>query len=137
VIKLEHANLSVTDVDATTRFITAALPELTVRGEGRDGAGRLWRHVGNQHFYVALQAVPDRGGREPYGNTGGLNHLGWEVEDVAQVEARLRSAGFTPNMHADDHPARRRVYFHDPDGNDWEFVEYLTDDPGARHSYDR
>ena len=52
MVKLEHANLSVTDIDATTRFIAAALPELTIRGEGRDHHGRRWRHVGNDHFYV-------------------------------------------------------------------------------------
>ena len=134
--KLEHANLSVTDLDATTRFITAALPEFSIRGEGRDDSGRPWRHVGTRHHYIALQAVPGRESRVPYGNTTGLNHLGWEVEDVAQVEARLRAAGFEPNLRFDDHPARRRIYFHDPDGNDWEFVQYLTDDLDARHSYD-
>lgn len=136
MVKLEHANLSVTDVAATTRFITTALPDLDVRGEGLDGAGRPWRHVGNAHFYVALQAVDENPSRAPYGNTVGMNHLGWEVDDVDALEARMRDAGFEPNMHADAHPARRRVYFYDPDGNDWEFVQYLTDDLDARHSYD-
>jgi hypothetical protein len=27
------------------------------------------------------------------------------------------------------------VYFHDPDGNEWEFVEYRTTDPVLRHDY--
>ena len=27
------------------------------------------------------------------------------------------------------------VYFFDRDGNDWEFVQYLTDDPAKRHDY--
>ncbi|MEQ8860062.1 MAG: VOC family protein [Pseudomonadales bacterium] len=136
MLKLEHANLSVTDVAAMTRFITVAFPEFTIRGEGHDDAGRLWRHVGNDSFYLALQAVPSRRDRQPYGNDTGLNHLGWEVGDVAAVESRLRHAGFEPNLHVDSHPARRRVYFHDPEGNDWEFVQYLTDDPRARHDYD-
>ena len=136
MIKLEHANLSVTDVEATTRFITTALPEVRIRGEGHDSAGRPWRHVGNEHFYVALQEVGAGAFRAPYGDTAGLNHLGWEVEDTEAVEARLRDAGFEPNLHIDDHPARRRVYFHDPDGNDWEFVQYLTEDLAARNSYE-
>jgi catechol 2,3-dioxygenase-like lactoylglutathione lyase family enzyme len=135
MIKLEHANLSVTDIDATTRFITTAVPEFSIRGEGLDSAGRPWRHVGNHDFYIALQAVPGNSGRHPYGDTVGLNHLGWEVEDVSQLESRMREGGFEPNMHSDAHPARRRVYFYDPDGNDWEFVQYLTDDLEARHSY--
>ena len=136
MVKLEHANLSVTDVDATTRFIVSALPEFTVRGEGLDHAGRPWRHVGNHHFYIALQAVAAGSDRAPYDDRAGLNHLGWEVDDVDALESRMREAGFHPNMHADRHPARRRIYFFDPDGNDWEFVQYLTDALDARHSYE-
>lgn len=135
MIKLEHANLSVTDVDATARFIITAVPEFAVRGEGQDSAGRLWRHVGNQDFYIALQAVGTNPGREPYGDSAGLNHLGWEVDDLEALEHRMREAGLKPNTRADGHPARRRTYFYDPDGNDWEFVQYLTEDPAARHSY--
>lgn len=136
MIKLEHANLSVTDVDAHTRFITAALPDFAVRGEGLN-AGRLWRHVGNSHFYIALEAVPENPGRQVYGDHAGLNHLGWEVEDVAALETRMREAGFAANAHYDNHPARRRVYFFDPDGNDWEFVQYLTEDVAERNDYGR
>ena len=66
-----------------------------------------------------------------------MNHLGWEIDDVDGLIGRLRDAGFEPNLQADGHPARRRVYFYDPDGNDWEFVQYLTDDPARRNDYDR
>ena len=34
------------------------------------------------------------------------------------------------------HPHRKRVYFYDPDGNDWEFVEYFTADMALRNDYD-
>lgn len=133
--KLEHANLSVTDVDAMTRFITTAFPDFVIRGEGSDDAGRPWRHVGTNDFYVALQAVPGAPHRVPYDNQPGMNHLGWEVDDTAALEARLQAAGFKANQYYDNHPARKRVYFFDPDGNDWEFVQYLSDDPRTRHSY--
>ena len=33
------------------------------------------------------------------------------------------------------HPHRKRVYFHDAEGNDWEFVEYLSRDPAERNDY--
>lgn len=135
MIKLEHANLSVADVEATTRFLITAFPEFRLRGEGHDSQGRPWRHVGTNDFYVALQAVPQRSGREPYGNATGLNHLGWEVEDVDALEARMRAAGYRPNLRDDTHPARKRTYFLDADGYDWEFVEYLSDDPAERHDY--
>jgi catechol 2,3-dioxygenase-like lactoylglutathione lyase family enzyme len=135
-MKLEHANLSVSSIDAMTRFITSAFPDFAIRGEGVDDFGRPWRHVGNQDFYLALQAVERMHERRPYGDVAGLNHLGWEVEDSSALCDRMQEAGFAPNMHYDDHPARRRVYFFDPEGNDWEFIQYLTDDPAARNSYD-
>ena len=137
MIRLEHANLSVTDPDATTRFLQAAFPDFRVRGEGKDGLGRPWRHVGNNDFYVALQSVPHNPGRAPYGNDVGLNHLGWEVDNLDALVERMREAGFEPNLSADDHPARNRRYFYDPDGNDWEFVTYLSDDPAERNDYSR
>lgn len=29
-----------------------------------------------------------------------------------------------------------RVYFYDPEGNDWEFVQYFSDDPAERNNYE-
>ena len=33
-------------------------------------------------------------------------------------------------------PYRKRVYFTDPEGNDWEFVQYSSDDPAERNDYE-
>jgi catechol 2,3-dioxygenase-like lactoylglutathione lyase family enzyme len=134
-MKLEHANLSVQNTDGMERFLIAAFPDFRRRGEGLDGHGRPWRHVGNDEFYVALQTVPTNAHRTPYGNDTGLNHLGWEVADLASLVQRMQQAGFEPNLMADEHPARNRRYFHDPDGNDWEFVQYLTSDLEERNDY--
>jgi catechol 2,3-dioxygenase-like lactoylglutathione lyase family enzyme len=133
--RLEHANLSVTDADALTQFICAAFPQFRVRGEGLDHGGRPWRHVGDDAFYVALQTVPGTEVRTPYSNTPGMNHLGWEIDDLDALRERMAAAGYTPNLFDDSHAARRRLYFYDPDGNDWEFVEYQTDDPAQRNDY--
>lgn len=45
--------------------------------------------------------------------------------------------GMSPNLVAAKHPARKRVYFYDPEGNDWEFVQYFTTDPSERNDYSR
>ncbi len=135
-MRLEHANLSVRDADAMTRFLQAVAPDFRIRGRGRDGRGRPWRHVGNDDCYIALQSVAGGDVRTPYGDTPGLNHIGWEVDSIDELEARLRDAGYPPNLRVDDHPARRRLYFYDPEGNDWEFVEYRTDDPRQRNDYE-
>lgn len=117
------------------RFLITAFPDFRRRGEGLDDHGRPWRHVGNDEFYVALQTVPTNTQRAPYGNDTGLNHLGWEVDDLPGLIARMADAGFEPNLAIDDHPARNRRYFYDPDGNDWEFVQYLSDDVRERNDY--
>jgi hypothetical protein len=36
---------------------------------------------------------------------------------------------------AAEHPHRWRVYFHDPDDREWEFVQYLSASPSERHDY--
>ena len=104
MIKLEHANISATDAEAMTRFITSAFPDFHVRGEGLDSYERPWRHVGNDEFYIAIQTVPTKLERKPYGNDTGLNHLGWEVDDVTTLEARMRAAGYEPNLKANEPP---------------------------------
>jgi catechol 2,3-dioxygenase-like lactoylglutathione lyase family enzyme len=135
--RLEHANLSVENTEQMERFLLAAFPDFRRRGGGLDGHGRPWRHVGNDDFYIALQTVPTNSRRTPYGNDTGLNHLGWEVDDLVALEVRMTAAGFEPNLKADEHPARNRRYIYDPDGNDWEFVEYLVEDVDARNDYSR
>ena len=34
-----------------------------------------------------------------------------------------------------NHPFRKRLYFHDSEGNDWEFVEYLSNNFDERNDY--
>ena len=137
MMKLEHANLSVENTEEMEQFLLAAFPDFRRRGEGLDGQGRPWRHVGNDEFYIALQTVPVNSQRTPYGNDTGLNHLGWEVDDLQALVRRMAAAGFAPNLSADNHPARNRRYFYDPDGNDWEFVQYLVDEIDERNDYSR
>ena len=72
----------------------------------------------------------------PYTGLPGVNHLGYEVDDVEALRHRLAAAGYRDSTVENAHPHRKRVYFHDPEGNDWEFVQYLSPDPAQRHDYD-
>ena len=57
-----------------------------------------------------------------------------EVDDVQALCGRMKSAGYKdspPNAH----PYRKRVYCYDPEGNDWEFIQYLSQDPTERNDY--
>ena len=72
----------------------------------------------------------------PYTGKPGLNHLGFEVDDVAALRERMLAAGYTESTVPNAHPHRTRVYFYDAEGNDWEFVEYFSDNPAERNDYD-
>jgi catechol 2,3-dioxygenase-like lactoylglutathione lyase family enzyme len=136
-IRLEHANLLVRDLDETLRFLRTALPEYRIRHEGRFD-GRRWVHYGDDAGYLALaeSRLEPAEPWVPYSGKPGLNHLGFEVDDAEAVRERLRAAGYRDSTYPNAHPHRKRVYFHDSEGNDWEFVEYLTDDPAKRNDYE-
>lgn len=135
--RLEHANLAVRDVDAMLRFVRTAFPEFRVRGEGTSWNGMRWVHVGSDDTYLALNQASDEPDEpwEPYAGRPGLNHLGYAVDDAEAVRARLLAAGYRETSVPNAHPHRRRVYFADVEGNDWEFVEYFTSDPALRNDY--
>ena len=70
----------------------------------------------------------------PYSQKPGTNHLGYEVTDVEDLRQRLLGAGYEESIVPNRHPHRIRVYFHDPEGNDWEFVEYFSESEAERNT---
>jgi catechol 2,3-dioxygenase-like lactoylglutathione lyase family enzyme len=136
--RLEHANLCVHDIDAVVRFLKTAFPDFQIRQETTESDGSRWVHVGTNETYIALnQATPGQPPRgKPYKGRPGLNHLAFEVDDVEALRARLQAAGYHDSTLPNAHPHRKRVYFYDPEGNDWEFVQYLSDDPAKRNDYE-
>jgi hypothetical protein len=52
-VRLEHANLTVRDIEGMIRFLQTAFPEFKVRGEGKSSDGSRWVHVGTQETYIA------------------------------------------------------------------------------------
>jgi catechol 2,3-dioxygenase-like lactoylglutathione lyase family enzyme len=135
--RLEHANLAVRDLDAALTFLRTAFPDFRIRGEGKTWQGWRWVHVGNDETYVALSEAPDAPAEPwvPYAGKPGTNHLGYEVDDVDALRVRLQAAGYRNSTVPNDHPHRKRVYFNDREGNDWEFVQYLSDDVAERNDY--
>jgi catechol 2,3-dioxygenase-like lactoylglutathione lyase family enzyme len=137
-VRLEHANVAVRDVDTMIRFVQTAFPDFRVRREGRTWQGWRWVHVGTEDTYLALNEAPVEPAEHwvPYAGRPGLNHLGYEVDDVLALRRRMSEAGYRDSTVPNEHPHRKRVYFHDPEGNDWEFVEYLSADPSERNDYE-
>ena len=136
--RLEHANLAVRDIEAMIRFLQTACPEFRIRGEGASRDGTRWVHVGTNDTYIALgQAKTDSGRRwVPYAGEPGVNHLAYEVDDVDSLHMRLRAAGYRESTVPNAHPQRKRIYFYDPEGNDWEFVQYFSQDADERNDYE-
>ena len=61
--------------------------------------------------------------------------LGYMVDSVEQIRSRLRAAGYIESTVENNHPFRKRLYFYDPEGRDWEFVEYLSKNVEERNDY--
>jgi catechol 2,3-dioxygenase-like lactoylglutathione lyase family enzyme len=127
---VEHANIYVSDLGEAVRFLTTALPEFQFRGCGIN-KGTKWLHVGTPSSYLALNETSDT--RLIHATK--LNHVGFVVDDVASTKARLLEAGYEEGFIADPDDGRLRLYFLDRDGLEWEFVQYLTDDPALRNRY--
>ena len=137
--RLEHANLVVADIELTLNFIQTALPEWKVRGRGRMewyGKSRRWLHVGDNDYYITLNDDGEGANRDLTSHTPGLAHLAFVVDDLDGVIERLEAKGYQVDIEGVDHPFRKNVYFLDPAGFQFEFVQYLSDDPNERNRYD-
>ena len=139
--RIEHANITVESVDRAVEFLTAAFPHFRIRGGKETDHGdwqKRWLHLGTDETYIALEEVsfePEclrTRGRDP-----GVNHIGFVVDDLGAVLERLRSAGYEPGkvMEEREGPYRKRAYVLDGVANEWEFVQYLTDDPDKASDY--
>jgi len=136
---LEHANITVPSIDAAIEFLLLVEPTFFVRhDEAVEGTYR-WAHIGNHNTYIALQEPHLDAGenqtRRPYKDHG-VNHLAFVVSDIDACAARLDGAGFRRSIGTKEHPFRKRLYFFDRAGLEWELVQYLTDNMADRHSYE-
>jgi catechol 2,3-dioxygenase-like lactoylglutathione lyase family enzyme len=128
---LEDIQVSVASIEATKRFLELVVPQYIPRGGGlAEGYGE-WLHIGTATNYIALNEVK---GAKPIEI---LRHIGLIIDDVDALMQRLRAAGIEPSDASalDEHPHRRRVYYYDDNGLDWEFVAYLREDSAQRNDY--
>ncbi|WP_323784818.1 VOC family protein [Thalassovita sp.] len=124
-VQLEHANFTVTDPEATAKWLCDVFGwHIRWQGTAIDDGHTI--HVGSDDSYVAVYAppvAPQKAATSRYRTIGGMNHLGVVVDDIDAIEARVKAAGFTPINHADYEPGRR-FYFLDGDGIEFEVVSY-------------
>ena len=119
---LEHANLTVTDIDRSIAFYRD-LFGYEVRWRGKDSAGRPAAHVGDDRFYLAFFEATGPGSAVKDYTVAGLNHVGFVVDDLDETRRRLEKLGAEVHLEGNYEPGRR-IYFHDPSGVEIELVKY-------------
>lgn len=134
-IYLEHANITVNDIQEAIKFFQTAFPHFQIRGHGNQI--REWVHLGDDYTYIALNQakVSDLKTDKDY-DTIGVNHLGFVVQDVDEIASNLLRNGYNRDFPKEVEQFRIRDYFADSDGNQYEFVQYLSDVFEEKNSYD-
>jgi catechol 2,3-dioxygenase-like lactoylglutathione lyase family enzyme len=121
-LRLEHVNVTVADPNQAADLMRA-LFGWRVRWEGPALAGGRSVHVGTDDYYLALYAPPPGHPNRDFAKGEPLNHIGVEVDDLDETEARVLAAGLDTFSHG-DYPPGRRFYFLDRDGIEYEVVSY-------------
>jgi catechol 2,3-dioxygenase-like lactoylglutathione lyase family enzyme len=117
---MEHANLSVSDIERSSEFFQQLLGwRERWRGPARDGGETI--HVGDERSYLALYT--DRQPLPRFYKGQPLNHVGVVVDNLDAAERLVLEAGLETFNHADYEPGRR-FYFFDWDGIEFEVVSY-------------
>ena len=131
---LEHANLTVSNLQEAIRFFQTAFPHFKIRGGGNDL--REWVHLGDEHTYLALNQAKQNDAKAAKNyDIIGVNHLGFVVENVEEIANNLLRNGYKRDFPKEIEQFRIRDYFADADGNQYEFVQYLSEVATERNSY--
>lgn len=139
-IYLEHSNMTVDNIDDAVAFLTTALPGFRILGRGHftheEWGVVNWLHLGNEVIYVCLNTPsnPHTSDRVAMRDIG-VNHVGFVVGDIQAAVDRLTAAGYKGTPVMQDDPHRLNAYFTTNDGNQFEFVQYLSDDLSKRQTY--
>lgn len=97
---------------------------------------REWIHLGDNDTYIAINQAKqsDLKVDRNYDKIG-INHLGFVVQNVEEIANNLLSNGYQRDFPKEVEEFRIRDYFADADGNQYEFVQYLSDKPEEKNSY--
>ena len=99
---LEHVNITVADPDHTAALL-CSLFDWQVRWAGTAMQSGRAVHVGSTDCYVALFSFGDPvpGHEVSYRTRAGLNRIAVVGNDLDAAETRIKTAGYTPENHAD------------------------------------
>ncbi len=139
VTRIEHVNITVPDIDAAIRFLKIVAPDFDVRKDNNPSDSYRWVHIGNEDYYFALQeahldADPMKQ-LQSYKNYG-VNHVALVVSNVKEIEEKLINGGYKKGIETPLEKYRKRIYYFDDAGLEWELVEYDSDKPDEKYLYE-
>lgn len=121
--RIEHVNITVGDA-ARSAAMLRDLFGWAIRWEGPSMNNGHTIHIGSGDDYIALytpfaQGAPDH----RFAKGVPMNHIGVQVEDLAEVEQKVVAMGFEPFSHS-DYGVCRSFYFFDENGIEFEVISY-------------
>jgi catechol 2,3-dioxygenase-like lactoylglutathione lyase family enzyme len=137
--KIEHVNITVPDIDAAVNFLKIVAPDFEIRNDQKPENDKRWMHIGNNQFYFALQEA--HVGHTPikpnqtYINYG-FNHIGLVVHNIEDIEKQLIAAGYKKGIDTPKETFRKRIYYYDAAGFEWELVEYFSENTKDKFLYE-
>ena len=136
MLTLEHLNLVVKDIDETIKFYQAIAPHWKVRSSGQGnwyGTPRNWVHFGDDYQFLTFNDSGTGANRDLETNALGLSHFAFSTANIDAATTRLQAAGFEIKIPLREDTHRKNIYFLDPNGNEVELVQYLSDIPSERN----
>lgn len=137
--RIEHVNITVPDIDAAIRFLKIVAPDFDVRKDNKSSDSYRWAHIGNERYYFALQeahldTTPQKQ-HQAYKNYG-INHIALIVTNIQEIEEKLIDGGYQRGIETPIEKYRKRAYYFDKAGFEWELVEYLSEKPSEKYLYE-
>ena len=137
--RIEHVNITVPDIDETIRFLKIVAPDFEVRKDEKPSNSYRWTHIGNETYYFALQEphldADSKKQLQTYKNYG-INHVALVVSNIQEIEEKLLDSGYNRGIDTPIEKHRKRAYYYDKAGFEWELVEYLSEKTNEKYLYE-
>lgn len=139
ITKIEHVNITVPNIDAAVSFLKIIAPDFKIKKDAKPLNDKRWMHIGNNDFYFALQeshvGTHPKKQHQTYVNYG-FNHIGLVVNNIDDIEKKLIKAGYHKGIDTPKETFRKRIYYYDNAGFEWELVEYSSENTEDKFLYE-
>jgi len=137
--RIEHVNITVPDIEEAISFLKILAPDFEVRKDEEPSNSYRWTHIGNEAYYFALQEphldADSKKQLQTYKNYG-INHVALVVSNIQEIEEKLLDSGYNRGIDTPIEKHRKRAYYYDKAGFEWELVEYLSEKTNEKYLYE-